>query len=681
MKSSKNMIRGAALIVLCTIIGHSLQAQTYNPHAANDYQNVFVDAGGDHTVALRCDGTVLTWGENGQGQLGDNNSPNDSNTPVQVVSSTGTDSLTDIIAVDAGREFTLALKNDGTVWAWGDGDNGQLGDGAATDSDVPVQVSGISNAVAIAAGNNHAMALLDDSTVVTWGNDNKTKLVCGGCGQQNTPVTPQGLDTAVIDIDANGNHIMALQVDGTVKTAGGDFFGQLGNDNPATDQGSFVYVDSVNDGNKLKNVIGITAGTEHSLALLNNGEVFAWGDNSESQLGSASAGPKEKLAIKVDNISNAIAIGAGLRYSIALLEDSSLMTWGRNVYGQLGLGDNTERTTPTAVSAFSKNVLAVAGGAAPASGGDEGEHNIVLTERDSFYTWGRNASGQLGNGVTGGEETTPVKVIDNDVGKIKAFAGNDTVVCVGDSVQLGRGMPPEDTSEFNYTWTPTTGMDNPNLPNPKVGSSSESVISYILTKSYKGANSAKGCLISDTVTVEWTSGIEADFDSDAPKCDNDSVDFVNTGSSAPSLEYSWDFGAGASPATDSVENPSGIEYSSPGLKTVELTVTDPVGCGGTATETKGITIHEEPNAAFNANPSTSCEFSEVDFNNNGSTGSKWNYQWDFGSGANPNSSTAENPKGIVYTTSGSKTVTFLITDDNGNCSDDTTISAVTVNES
>ncbi|MFB6307564.1 MAG: PKD domain-containing protein, partial [Flavobacteriales bacterium] len=161
--------------------------------------------------------------------------------------------------------------------------------------------------------------------------------------------------------------------------------------------------------------------------------------------------------------------------------------------------------------------------------------------------------------------------------------------------------------------------------------------------------------------------VEADFSSNEPQCTGEGVDFVNTGSDYGALTYKWDFGNGASPSgTTGVENPSGITYSSSGLKQVTLTIED-AGLGCVKTKTKGITIHEEPSASIGG-PNSACANVGVSFNNNGSTGSKWNYSWDFGSGASPTTSTAENPSGIVYSTEGSKTVTYTVTDDNGNCS-------------
>ncbi len=163
--------------------------------------------------------------------------------------------------------------------------------------------------------------------------------------------------------------------------------------------------------------------------------------------------------------------------------------------------------------------------------------------------------------------------------------------------------------------------------------------------------------------------LEANFSASTPVCMFDSVDFVNLGTdSHKNFTYEWDFGSDADPAKSSVEDPQNITYSSAGVKSVTLTITD-TSCSPNeiVSETKGITIYEEPNADFSLSSTDTCQGTEVDFTNTGSSGDKWNYQWDFGEDADPNTSSAENPKGIVYSSPGQKTVTFTVSNDN--CSD------------
>ncbi|MEQ9063719.1 MAG: choice-of-anchor L domain-containing protein [Vicingaceae bacterium] len=155
-----------------------------------------------------------------------------------------------------------------------------------------------------------------------------------------------------------------------------------------------------------------------------------------------------------------------------------------------------------------------------------------------------------------------------------------------------------------------------------------------------------------------------DFISTAPACHGDSVNFLNLGSSStPGILYSWDFGAGASPATSTAENPNNVVYSSPGLKLVTLEMD--VNCGDTTlTLSKGITIDEKPAPAFTHN-APQCEGQPINFTYTGTTGSNWTYSWDFGSGASPQTASSQNPVGVVYNSPGTKTITLNVT--NGNC--------------
>jgi alpha-tubulin suppressor-like RCC1 family protein len=137
------------------------------PGPVSGLSNVIAIAAGDtHTVALKSDGTVWTWGDNSFGQLGDGTTTLRT-TPVQV------SGLGNVLAIAAGVWHTVALKSDGSVWVWGDNNSGQLGNGTADTSPHPTpnQASGLSSIIAIEAGEHHVVALKSDGTVWTWGNN------------------------------------------------------------------------------------------------------------------------------------------------------------------------------------------------------------------------------------------------------------------------------------------------------------------------------------------------------------------------------------------------------------------------------------------------------------------------------------------------------------------------------
>ena len=181
------------------------------------------------------------------------------------------------------------------------------------------------------------------------------------------------------------------------------------------------------------------------------------------------------------------------------------------------------------------------------------------------------------------------------------------------------------------------------------------------TKTITFTISSQYCTQTGTQTIVINPTPVASFTSTAPQCTGLGVDFTNTGSTS-GVSYDWNFGAGATPATDTVENPAGVVYSTAGTITVTLTATDSTsGCAVTATN--DITIHLTPTASFTST-APQCSTVPINFTNTGSTGNNWSYNWDFGQGANPALSSSENPSGILYSSSGTKVVTFIISDQN-----------------
>ena len=196
-----------------------------------------ISGGGGHTLAIKADGTVWAWGYNISGQLGDG-SNTDITTPVQVVH------LTNAVSVAAGVYHGLALKDDGTVWAWGYNNYGQLGvDTGGSISATPVQVVGLTNAIAVAAGSDHCLAVKADGTVWAWGRNNWGQLGDGTRADSFTPLRVSALTNAV-SVAASSNHSLAVKDDGTVWAWGFNAQGQLG-DGTTTTQLTPVQVSGV----------------------------------------------------------------------------------------------------------------------------------------------------------------------------------------------------------------------------------------------------------------------------------------------------------------------------------------------------------------------------------------------------------------------------------------------------
>ena len=180
-----------------------------------------VAAGYSHSVAVKSDGTVWSWGSDYEGELGDGNTHTFSSTPVQ------TQGLSGFTAVAAGNCFTVALKSDGTVWSWGNNENGQLGDGTYTARSTPVQVVGIANAFAIAAGAFHAVAAVKGGSVYTWGYNGNGQLGNGTTDDSPLPVVVPDL-TGATAIATGYRFTIAKRSDSTLWSWGDNSHGQLG---------------------------------------------------------------------------------------------------------------------------------------------------------------------------------------------------------------------------------------------------------------------------------------------------------------------------------------------------------------------------------------------------------------------------------------------------------------------
>ena len=242
-------------------------------------QFIKVSCGDYHSLALRDDGTVWAWGYNYYGQLGDGTRTT-RYTAVQV------SGLSRITAIAGGGNHSLALKNDGTVWAWGYNEYGQLGNGSATTRYTAAQVSGLSGITAIAGGGNHSLALKNDGTVWAWGYNEYGQLGDGSTTTRYTAVQVSGL-SGITAIVGEGTHSLALKSDGTVWACGLNDVGQLGDGTRETTRITAVRVSGVSD------VTAIAGGYNHSLALRDNGTVWAWGYNEYGQLGNGKKGWNE----------------------------------------------------------------------------------------------------------------------------------------------------------------------------------------------------------------------------------------------------------------------------------------------------------------------------------------------------------------------------------------------------
>jgi alpha-tubulin suppressor-like RCC1 family protein len=323
--------------------------------AAGDNTITSVSAGGRHDLALLSNGTVLAWGDDTFGQLGNGSASANENAEKPAL----VESLSGVVAVSAGDEDSLALLSNGTVMSWGDNDAGQLGDGTKTDSDVPVPVEGLKGVTSISAGSQFNLAVLSNGTVESWGNNNDGQLGDNSFKKSDVPVAVKGL-TGVTDVAAGGFHSLALLSNGTVMSWGDNEVDQLGDGQDASTQSASLVPVAV-DG--LTDAVAIAAGQQHSLALTKSGTVEAWGDNGFFQLARPQGFPSgfadSDVPLAVPGVSGATAIAAGGLYSLALSAKGTVFAWGDNAFGQLGNSSTKDKQSVVEVMGL-KHVTAIA---------------------------------------------------------------------------------------------------------------------------------------------------------------------------------------------------------------------------------------------------------------------------------------------------------------------------------
>jgi alpha-tubulin suppressor-like RCC1 family protein len=400
---------------------------TRSPHAPAgillDQRWLAVDTSEDHTVALRADGTLWTWGGIIRGTLGDGTAG------VQVPDPVPIEPGARWQAVAAGGGHTAALRADGTLWAWGFNGQGQLGDGTFENRLVPTRLLPEERWQSVMAGYAQTLALRSDGSLWGWGeNGYQLADMPGGPrvlpGVRPSPVMIQPAGTWLMAA-AGAEHVLAIRGNGTLWAWGRDGSGQLGVTPPGQTwidgTGGRVAPTAVQPSARWKVV---AAGGAHSLALRTDGTLWAWGYNSSGAVGDGTT-EHRRWPTPIQPNERWQAIAPGYAHSVAIRTNGTLWAWGDNRGGQLGDGTTTERRTPVpilpgerwqSVLAASDITLALrADGTLWQWGGwvnpspvmihpdhrwrtvaTGGGHFLGLKEDGTLWGWGSNPTGQLG---------------------------------------------------------------------------------------------------------------------------------------------------------------------------------------------------------------------------------------------------------------------------------------------
>lgn len=289
---------------------------------ANNWASV---AGGmEHTVAIKTDGTLWAWGKNKTGQLGDGTTITKS-TPTQI----GT--ANNWAAVAAGVAHTVAIKTDGTLWAWGWNKHSQLGDGTGIDKNTPTQIGAANNWFSIVAGIYHTAAIKTDGTLWVFGNE-------------AIKPTRVGKDNNWESVAVGYQHTVAIKTDGTLWAWGWNGYGQLG-DGTNVNKSIPTRIGTAN------NWASVAAGKEHTVAIQTDGSLWSWGRNGEGQLGDGKSGDvaNRNLPLRLGPTNSCGAVTAGSVHTAAIMTDGTIWSWGSNYHGQLGHGSTVTKMVPTPI--------------------------------------------------------------------------------------------------------------------------------------------------------------------------------------------------------------------------------------------------------------------------------------------------------------------------------------------
>ncbi|MCL2425564.1 MAG: Ig-like domain-containing protein [Oscillospiraceae bacterium] len=389
-----------------------------------------VSAGQNHTVEIRADGSLWAWGWNEHGQLGDGTWTN-RNTPIRI----GTDS--NWSSVSAGNWHTAAIRTDGSLWTWGLA--GRLGDDLMANRNTPVRVSSANNWVSVSSGTNHSVAIRADGSMWAWGSNGQGQLGDGTTTHRSLPVHI-GTGSNWASVSAGRYHTVAIRTDGSLWAWGFNINGELGD-------GTMDRRDSPTRIGTANNWANVSAGHGRTAAIRIDGSLWVWGSNWGGHLGDGTTTDRN-LPVRIGTDSNWSSVSVGSSHTVAIRTDGSLWAWGSNGQGQLGDGTWTNRNTPIRVGTDNNWASVSAGGVTGIY-----SHNVAIRTDGTIWTWGSNNRGQLGN-VTTSSSNTPVRVdLPIPVTGVHIAGATIREITVGNSLQLSATILPANATNRNVTWS------------------------------------------------------------------------------------------------------------------------------------------------------------------------------------------------------------------------------------
>lgn len=345
-------------------LGNGEAADAYLPVPSAIRSAEFIASGGTRTCAVLAGGRLSCWGN---GKL----SPELVRLPERIFSNDSA-STSGPLTIGAGTDFSCGIFDSGKVACWGSGDMSTLGTASSpVPRSPPIWVAGIEGASGITTGHTHTCAILADSTVSCWGID--------GTGRMTSPTQIAGIRHAV-EVSSLVLHTCALDERGAVYCWGRNSHGETGV--PASDSPVAAGTSVTLPGP----AISISAGHHHSCAVIQNGDVYCWGANTNHQLNGKATPSASHVPQKVDGIGAAVAVAASEKHTCALLDDSTVWCWGEPDSGRLGSGLAGNSHDPVMTSGLT-DVVDISAGRM---------HTCALRRDQTVWCWGSNEFQQLG---------------------------------------------------------------------------------------------------------------------------------------------------------------------------------------------------------------------------------------------------------------------------------------------
>ena len=414
-------------------LGNTISPRSSPQTVSNITTGIAAACGQNHTIVYLSDGTIRTFGANGNGQLGLGNTTLQTSpgtvfgittaTAVAcgsscsfVILSNGTllsfggnsnsqlgyfnivsilrptiPAIASVTAVACGENHTIILSSEGTVWGFGRNLDGQLGLGDTITRNTPTQITSITTATSISCGHNYTMILLSNGTVQSFGWNGSGNL---GLGNTISPQTSPQTISDIITADAitcGQNHTIIRLLDGTLRSFGLNTSGQLGLGNTVSPVMSPQTIPGITT------AISVACGSNYTIVCLSNGTVQGFGENGNGQLGLSNTTSPQISPQIISGITTAIEVACGISHTIIRLSNGIVLGFGRNVNGELGLGNTTSpQTSPQTISSITASEIACGH-----------THTVIRLSDGTFRTFGLNTNGQLGDGTTT-QQTSPV---------------------------------------------------------------------------------------------------------------------------------------------------------------------------------------------------------------------------------------------------------------------------------